>query len=71
MQMVVERWQKTAMIIAKSEEALRKAGVEASWEEIAERIAVLASQGDIENQGDLSLWRNSEVRLPQAPEGPP
>ncbi|BCH06700.1 hypothetical protein MesoLj131c_09580 [Mesorhizobium sp. 131-3-5] len=71
MQMVVERWQKTAMIIAKSEEALRKAGVEATWEEIAERIAVLASQGDIENQGDLSLWRNSEVRLPQAPEGPP
>ena len=68
MQMVVERWQKTAMIIMKSDEVLRKAGVKASYEEIAERIAVLASQGDIENQGDLSLWRNSEVRLPQAPE---
>lgn len=68
LEMVMERWQKTAMIMAKSDEALRKAGVEASWEEIAERIAVLASQGDIENQGFLSLWRNSEVRLPQAPE---
>lgn len=68
LQMVAERWQKTAMIIAKTDEALRNTGVEASWEEIAERIAALASQGDIENQGDLSLWRNSEVRLPQAPE---
>jgi hypothetical protein len=30
LQMVVERWQKTAMIIMKTDEALRKAGVEAS-----------------------------------------
>ncbi|QKD01042.1 DUF3658 domain-containing protein [Mesorhizobium loti] len=70
LQMVMERWQKTAMIIMKSDEVLRKAGVKASYEEIGERIAALASQGDIENEGDLSLWRNSEVRLPQAPGTP-
>ncbi|MDX8509870.1 DUF3658 domain-containing protein [Mesorhizobium captivum] len=66
MQMVMERWQKTAMVIAKTEEALRKEGEQVSFEEIAERIEALDSRGDIESQGNLALWRNSEVRLPQA-----
>lgn len=66
MQMVMERWQKTAMVIAKAEEALRNDGKHVSWDNIAERLEVLDSRGDIESQGDLSLWRHSEVRLPQA-----
>jgi Protein of unknown function len=58
------RWQKTAMIIVKSQENLRASKVEASHDDIAERIYALASQGRLEGQGDLTLWRHSEVRLP-------
>jgi len=58
------RWQKTAMIIVKSQENLRASKVEASYDDIAERIYALASQGRLEGQGDLTLWRHSEVRLP-------
>jgi len=65
LQAVMERWQKTAMIIAKTDEALRKAGKEVSLDGIAERIEALDARGDLESQGDLTLWRNSEVRLPQ------
>jgi hypothetical protein len=63
------RWQKTAMIIAKSEQSLRTSKLEASFDDIAERIYVLASQGQLEGQGDLALWRHSEVRLPEAKSG--
>ncbi|RWF27627.1 MAG: hypothetical protein EOS65_28885 [Mesorhizobium sp.] len=63
MQMVMDRWRKTAMVLAKTEEALRKAGVQVSWDDIAGRLEAL--DADIESQGDLTLWRNSEVRLPQ------
>ncbi|MDX8531913.1 hypothetical protein RFM41_07835 [Mesorhizobium sp. VK25A] len=65
MQMVMDRWQKTAMVLAKTEDALRKAGEQVSWDDIAERLEALDARGDIESQGDLTLWRNSEVRLPQ------
>jgi len=51
MQMTMERWQKTAMVIAKTEEALRKAGEQVSWDDVAERIEVLDARGDIEGQG--------------------
>jgi hypothetical protein len=60
------RWQKTAMIIVKSEQGLRASKIEASVDDIAERIYALASQGKLEGQGDLSLWRHSEVRLPES-----
>lgn len=66
MQMVMDRWQKTAMVLAKTEHALRKAGEQVSLDDIAERLEALDARGDIESQGDLTLWRNSEVRLPQA-----
>jgi hypothetical protein len=29
------------------------------------RIQVLADTGRIDSQGNLSMWRHSEVRLPQ------
>ncbi|CDX25966.1 conserved hypothetical protein [Mesorhizobium sp. ORS 3324] len=69
MQMVMDRWQKTAMVLAKTEDALRKTGEMVSWDDIAERLEALDARGDIESQGDLTLWRNSEVRLPQAKSG--
>ncbi|TGT15866.1 hypothetical protein EN817_32465, partial [Mesorhizobium sp. M3A.F.Ca.ET.174.01.1.1] len=62
MQMVMDRWQKTAMVIAKTDEALRKEGEQVSWDKIAEQIEALDARGDIESQGDLSQWRHSEVR---------
>jgi hypothetical protein len=31
---------------------------------IGARIQDLAAQGQIESQGNLSMWRHSEVRLP-------
>ena len=65
-QMEMARWQKTAMVLAKTEDALRKAGEQVSLEDIAERLEALDARGDIESQGDLTLWRNREVRLPQA-----
>jgi hypothetical protein len=49
-----------------SEERLRAAKVEASFEEIAERIYALASGAKLDSQGSLLLWCNSEVRLPDA-----
>jgi hypothetical protein len=62
----ITRWQKTAMIIAKSEQSLRASKVDASLDDIAERIYVLEAQGRLESRGDLTLWRHSEVRLPEA-----
>jgi len=35
MQMTMERRQKTATVIAKTEEALRKAGEQVSWDDVA------------------------------------
>ncbi|TIV96488.1 MAG: hypothetical protein E5V85_17700, partial [Mesorhizobium sp.] len=49
MQMVMDRWQKTAMVLAKTEEALRKAGVQVSWDDIAGRLEALDARGDIES----------------------
>ncbi|TPL38831.1 hypothetical protein [Mesorhizobium sp. B2-4-6] len=48
-----------------TEDALRKAGVQVSWDDIAARLEAVDARGDIESQGDMTLWRNSEVRLPQ------
>ncbi|MDX8539717.1 MULTISPECIES: hypothetical protein [Mesorhizobium] len=41
MQMVMDRWRKTAMVLAKTEEALRKAGVQVSWDDVAGRLEAL------------------------------
>jgi hypothetical protein len=49
--MVMDHWQKTAMVIVKTDEALRKAGEQVYWEDIAERIEALDARGDMESQG--------------------
>jgi len=64
LQIATMRWQKTAMVIVKTEEMLRTSNVEASIDDVAGRIYALAARAMLESQGDLSLWRNSEVRLP-------
>ncbi|TIL73155.1 MAG: hypothetical protein E5Y89_21435 [Mesorhizobium sp.] len=55
MQMVMDRWQKTAMVLAKTEQALRKAGVQVSWDDIAGRLEALDARGEIESQ---ETWRS-------------
>lgn len=61
------RWQKTAMIVAKSWAALypndddRPDDVE---EVFADRLAILVCSGRLECEGDLYSWRRSELRLP-------
>ena len=55
LEMVMKRRQKTAIIIMKPDEVLRKAGVKASYQEIAERIELSDAQGNIAYLSDLSL----------------
>lgn len=57
------RWQKTATVIIKVLEACEAKGIRISDEEIASRIIALDLAGMINSQGDLSLWRSSEVSL--------
>jgi hypothetical protein len=63
-----EHWRKVAMIISKVllefERTRTRTRTEADEYEIADRIRALVEDGKLEAQGNLSLWRNSEVRLP-------
>ena len=64
--LVHTRWQKLAMIIAK---ALSRVDEHSSVNDdaIARRIVELVEEGRLEGQGDLSKWRNSEVRVHPTP----
>jgi len=60
------RWRKVAMVFAKVTDSL---GVEfpegqAGHELFDRRIEALVSDGRLVAQGDITLWRHSEVRLP-------
>jgi hypothetical protein len=57
------RWQKTAMVIIKVSEAAQAKGLEISDEEIADRVIALDAAGMINSDGNLALWRHSEVCL--------
>ena len=57
------RWQKVAMVIAKTEEACRGQARDIDPEDIADRIVALVEAGRLEAQGNLTRWRYSEVRL--------
>jgi hypothetical protein len=63
------RWQKVAMIIAKSFERLKNEGATVGFEDLAARIEALVSVGHLESQGDLLEWRHSEVRMTSANAG--
>ena len=58
------QWRKVAMIISKVRDECRHRGVDTNCHDIAQRICVLVEGGQLEAQGDLSLWRHSEVKLP-------
>jgi len=57
-------WQKTAMLLAKTMAECQESSLQVTYEELANRVVDLVRQGRLQAQGDLSQWRNSEVRLP-------
>ena len=56
-------WRKTAMVIAMTSEQCEALDMPLDEKVIGARIAALADAGCIDSQGDLSMWRHSEVRL--------
>jgi hypothetical protein len=58
------RWRKVAEIVGFAMDKLSAKYPKFSDVFFAERIRVLAEQGRLESQGDLSSMRFSEVRLP-------
>lgn len=62
---VLIRWQKVAMIASLARKKLEPQYPEFSFSFYGERIRLLAGQGRLESQGNLSYMRFSEVRLPQ------
>jgi hypothetical protein len=57
------RWQKVAMVVARSLKRCEEFGLSISGEVSAARIRALADSGRFESAGDLRKWRHSEVRL--------
>jgi hypothetical protein len=64
--MLQSNWLKTARIITDTAAVCKDRLVPIEFEIIGARIQALANEGRIEYQGDLSMWRHSEVRLRQA-----
>jgi hypothetical protein len=58
-------WQKVAMLIFKVTQADSFSAIESDdeFEVVASRIKQLVADGKLAAEGDLSQWRNSEVRL--------
>jgi hypothetical protein len=57
-------WTKLAMIIGRVLIKCESRGIPASEQDVANRIYGLVRAGKLEGEGDLSRWRNSEVRRP-------
>src|SRR5712672_256788 len=60
-----ERWQKTAMVIVKAFEQCQARAMPVDDEVLGARIVALAEAQRLESQGNVSMWRHSEVRLRQ------
>jgi hypothetical protein len=58
------QWRKVAMIIGQVLGECRRLGINTDEHCVAERIYALVEDRQLEAQGNLSLWRHSEVRLP-------
>ena len=58
-------WLKTVRIINDTATACKDRLVPIDYEVIGARIQALADEGKIDAQGNLSMWRHSEVRLRQ------
>jgi hypothetical protein len=61
---VQPKWLKVAMVIARTEKLCTQNSLTFDSHAVAARIASLVRDGRLEGDGDLSLWRHSEVRLP-------
>jgi hypothetical protein len=59
------QWQKTAMVIVKTERQCAAHAMPVDFETIGARILALAELRRIESAGNPSMWRHSEVRLEQ------
>ena len=57
------RWQKTAMVIVKAHERCEERELPIDAEVLGARILALAEARRIESEGDVRMWRFSEVRL--------
>jgi len=57
------QWRKTAMVIGKALERCQQLELPVSAETVAARILALAEAERIASQGDVRIWRFSEVRL--------
>jgi len=61
------RWQKTAMVIAKTLQQLGAGYSDEPAGKVAKKVEQLVGSKRLEAQGDLSRWRSSEIRLPASP----
>jgi hypothetical protein len=59
-------WLKVARIVGNVFRTLETRSIRLPMDIIAARIAKLAEVGRLESQGNLTMWRHSEVRLPQS-----
>jgi hypothetical protein len=59
-------WLKVARIVGNVFQMLEARCIRLPMDIIAARIAKLVEVGRLECQGNLTMWRHSEVRLPQS-----
>ena len=59
-------WLKVARIVGNVFQTLEARCVRLPMDIIAARIAKLVEVGRLESQGNLNMWRHSEVRLPRS-----
>lgn len=57
------QWRKVAMVLARTGEAFGSL-TEREFEALGARLNALVASGKLVAQGDISRWRDSEVRLP-------
>jgi hypothetical protein len=63
---MVRHWRKVARIVASALTLCEARSIPLRAEVIAARVQELAETGRIESAGYPTMWRHSEVRLPQA-----
>jgi hypothetical protein len=68
--LMTSNWRKTARIIGDTAIACKNRSTPLEAEVIGARLRALADAGRIEIQGDISMWRHSEVRLRSNPHAP-
>ena len=58
-------WRKVARVVSRCLTIFETRSIPISAEMIAARVQELAESSQIESQGNLTMWRYSEVRLPR------